>query len=195
MIESLDALATRRAALLQQIGQLSDFRPGSITPTSGRCGNPNCHCHQPGQPLHGPRFRLTFRHQGKTVTESFPSEAARRKTQHEIDEYRKWQQLSREFVELNTRVCQRRPVEETLTPQGKKRRSDPPGGRPRSESAARGHLRRAAPQRSLRSRSRRDGHSQRDASRRSSRVERVVVLLGGGAAPAALHLRPTSWLS
>ena len=121
MNPSLESLESRRAAVLEQIGRLGDFRPGSITATSGRCGNPNCRCHQPGEPAHGPRFRLTFRCRGKTVSESFPSEAARRKTQREIDEYRQWQRLSREFVEINTRVCQRRPVEDTLTPQEKKR--------------------------------------------------------------------------
>ena len=111
MSESLETLESRRATLLDQIGQLGDFRPGSITATSGRCGNRNCHCHQPGEPAHGPNFRLTFRRQAKTVTESFPTEAARRKAQREIDEYRRWQQLRREFVAVNTRICQRRPVE------------------------------------------------------------------------------------
>ena len=121
MTQSLDALENRRAALLDQIRQLGDFRPGSITPTTGRCGNPNCRCHQPGEPGHGPNLRLTYRAHGKTVTESFPTEAARRKAQGEIDQYRRWQQFSREFVEINTKICQRRPVEEALTPEEKKR--------------------------------------------------------------------------
>ena len=56
MSESLDTLENRRSALLDQIGQLGDFRPGSITTTSGRCGNPNCHCHLPGEPAHGPQL-------------------------------------------------------------------------------------------------------------------------------------------
>ena len=110
MSASLDTLENRRSALLDQIGQLGDFRPGSITTTSGRCGNPNCHCHLPGEPAHGPHFRLTFRRQGKTVTESFPTAAARRNTQRQIAQYRKWQQLSRVLVAVNTRICQLRPA-------------------------------------------------------------------------------------
>lgn len=125
MPDSLSALETQRLALLRQINQLEDFRPGSITTTTGRCGNPRCHCHEPKDPGHGPNFRLTYKAHGKTVTESFPSVAARRKAEREIEEYRRWQQLSREFVEVNTALCHFRPVplEETEgTPQEKKRK-------------------------------------------------------------------------
>ena len=119
--QSLEILESRLTALLAQISELGDFRPGSITATTGRCGNPRCHCHQPGATGHGPNYRLTFRRHGKTVTESFPNEAAKRKAQREIAAFRQWQQLSRELVEVNTQICQLRPVEETLSPQEKKR--------------------------------------------------------------------------
>jgi Family of unknown function (DUF6788) len=127
MPDSLTALETQRAGLLRQINQLEDFRPGSITTTTGRCGNPRCHCRQPKDPGHGPNFRLTYKVQGKTVTESFPSAAARRKAEREIAEYRQWQQLSREFVEVNASVCRLRPVpaeeaEGTLQEKKRKRR-------------------------------------------------------------------------
>jgi hypothetical protein len=69
----------RRADVLAQISHLGDFRPGSITATQGRCGNPNCHCHKPGQPGHGPNLRLTYKVAGKTLTESFATPAAQRK--------------------------------------------------------------------------------------------------------------------
>jgi hypothetical protein len=125
MPDSLTASETQRAALLRQISQLEDFRPGSITTTTGRCGNPRCHCHQPKDPGHGPNFRLTYKVQGKTVTESFPGAAARWKAEREIAEYRKWQQLSREFVEVNASLCRLRPVppeEAEGAPQEKKRK-------------------------------------------------------------------------
>ena len=48
MTPSLEELESRRAALLDQIQRLGDLRPGSITATTGRCGNPRCHCQQPG---------------------------------------------------------------------------------------------------------------------------------------------------
>lgn len=71
MPDSLPELERRRADLLAQISHLGDFRPGSITATQGRCGNPNCHCHKPGESGHGPTLRLTYKVDGKTITESF----------------------------------------------------------------------------------------------------------------------------
>jgi hypothetical protein len=112
MPDTLAELLSQKAAVLQQISELGDFRAGSINATTGRCGNPNCHCHQPGVPGHGPNFRLTYKAQGKTITESFPNPVARQKAEREIGEYRRWQRLSSEFVETNASICRLRPVEE-----------------------------------------------------------------------------------
>ena len=54
MPDSSAELEARRAAVQLQIAQLGDMRSGSITGTGGRCGNSNCHCHQAGDPGHGP---------------------------------------------------------------------------------------------------------------------------------------------
>src|SRR5258708_25102594 len=101
MADSLQELEKRRANLLRQISQLGDFRPGSITTTQGRCGNPNCHCHKPDEPGHGPNLRLTYKVDGKTVSESFATAADQRKTEHEVAEFRRFQELSRAFIEVN----------------------------------------------------------------------------------------------
>ena len=45
--KSLESLEQQRANIANQIAALGDLRAGSITPTTGRCGKPNCHCHQP----------------------------------------------------------------------------------------------------------------------------------------------------
>ena len=121
MPTSLTELEQQRTALLEQIAKLGDFRPGSITGTGGRCGNRGCHCHRVNDPGHGPHPRLTYKRKGKTVTESFASSAAQRKAEREVQAFRRWQQLSRSLVEINERICRLRPVEETLTPEEKKR--------------------------------------------------------------------------
>lgn len=121
MPESLDDLEQQRTAVLRQISQLGDFRPGSITGTGGRCGNPGCHCHQANDSGHAPHARLTYKKDGKTVTESFATPAAQRKAQREIEAFRRYQQLERSFVEVNEKICRARPVKETLTPSEKKR--------------------------------------------------------------------------
>ena len=121
MPDSLPALEIQRAAIQQQIAQLGDLRAGSITTTGGRCGNPRCHCHQNGDPGHGPFYRLTRKVNGKTVTETFPLPAALRKAQKEIAEYHRFRQLSHDLLEVNEKICRARPVADTLTTEEKKR--------------------------------------------------------------------------
>jgi hypothetical protein len=121
MSDPLAELEQQRAAVLRQISELEDFRAGSITGTGGRCGNPGCHCHRPGDPGHGPHPRLTYKVDGKTITESFATPAAQRKAEREIETFRRYRQLERSFVALNEKVCRARPVEDTLTPEEKKR--------------------------------------------------------------------------
>src|SRR5450759_2425325 len=120
MSDTVSTLEQQRVSLLQQISQLPDLRPGSITGTGGRCGSPTCHCHRPNDPGHSPHLRLTYKWKGKTVTESFSSPAAQRKAEHEIAAFRDYQQLSRNFVDVNEKICRARPVEDTLTPEEKK---------------------------------------------------------------------------
>ncbi len=112
MSEPLPALEKERAEFLRQIADLGDLRPGSIAAVMGRCSKPNCHCAQPGDPGHGPHFRLTRKVKGKTVAETLSSPGALRKAQREVAEFRKFQQLSTKLVEVNEAICQQRPVEE-----------------------------------------------------------------------------------
>lgn len=121
MPDSLAALEQQRSSILTQILELGDFRSGSITAIRGRCGKPNCHCHQPNQPGHGPNYRLTRKVNGKTVSESFSSAAELRKAQCEVEAFHRFRQLSQELLEVNERICRTRPVEETLSPEEKKR--------------------------------------------------------------------------
>lgn len=121
MPDSLTALEQQRSSILSQILELGDFRSGSITAIKGRCGKPNCHCHQPNQPGHGPNFRLTRKVNGKTVSESFSSAAELRKAQREVEAFHRFRQLSQQLLEVNERICRARPVEDTLSPEEKKR--------------------------------------------------------------------------
>ena len=122
MPESLAALEQQRSSILTQILELGDFRIGSITTINGRCGKPNCHCHQPNQPGHGPNFRLTRKINGKTVSESFSSAAELHKAQREVEAFHRFRQLSQELLEMNEKICRARPVADTLSPEKKKRR-------------------------------------------------------------------------
>lgn len=113
MSQPLGDLEQQRSAILHRLTDLGDLRPGSITTTSGRCGKANCRCHRPDEPPHGPADRLAYKSEGKTISQSLPNPAALAKAEREVAEFRNYQQLSQQFVEVNTRICELRPVAES----------------------------------------------------------------------------------
>lgn len=110
MAESLAQLEQQRAAILEKISQLGDFRRGSISPLIRHCGKAGCRCAQPGDPGHGPNLRLTYKVKGKTVSEAISTMAALRKAEREISGFRKFQALVRSLTEVNTKICRLRPL-------------------------------------------------------------------------------------
>jgi hypothetical protein len=122
MPDSLADLEAHRTAIQVQIAQLGDMRSGSITGTGGRCGNPNCHCHRAGDPGHGPYYRLTRKVKGKTITETFSSPASLVKAQREVAECQRFRELGDQLLDVNERVCQLRPVEESQPSSQEKKR-------------------------------------------------------------------------
>ena len=123
MPESLADLESRRSVVQSQIAQLGDMRSGSITATGGRCGNPNCHCHQPGDAGHGPYHRLTRKVKGKTVTETFSSPASLAKAQREVAECQRFRELGDQLLDVNEQICHLRPVEDPSPSAQEKKRS------------------------------------------------------------------------
>jgi len=121
MPDSLTQLEAQRTELFRQIGEVGDFRRGSITTTSGKCGKPSCHCASSNDPGHGPNFRLTRKVQGKTVTPPFASLAELGKAQREVTNLHHFQELCQELIAINERICQLRPLEQMGTVQEKKR--------------------------------------------------------------------------
>jgi hypothetical protein len=120
MSVSLGTLEQQRSAILARMLDLGDFRSGSISAITGRCGRPGCRCHQPDQPGHGPNYRLTRKVKGKTVSESFASPAELAKAQREVAAFHHFRQLSQELLDVNEKICRARPVQDTLTAQEKK---------------------------------------------------------------------------
>lgn len=121
MIDPLAPLIDDRSTLLRQISELGDFQPGTITSAVRRCGKSGCHCARPNDPGHGPHFQLTQKIGSKTATQHLPSQAAVRKAEGEIAEFRRFRALTSALVEVNRKICRLRPVEETLSPREKKR--------------------------------------------------------------------------
>ena len=123
MPDSLPELLDSRSHLLQELFQLRDFQPGSISSVTRRCGKPNCHCAQANHPGHGPHRQLTQKIAGKTVTQALSSPSAVRKAEKEIAEFRRFRVLAQELIEVNQKICRLRPLAaEEAFPVKKKRR-------------------------------------------------------------------------
>ena len=54
---------------------------------------------------------MTYKLDGKTISEGLPTLAAVRQAERKINEFRKYEQWSRSFVETNVKICQHRPIE------------------------------------------------------------------------------------
>ena len=100
----LPELRRQRRLIQDQLADLGDLRPGSLTPRYRKCGKPTCHCATPGDPGHGPCWSLTWTVEGKTQTRVIPTEAVE-ETQAQIAEYRRARTLTRELFAVSTRMC------------------------------------------------------------------------------------------
>jgi hypothetical protein len=85
---------------------------------------------------------LTYKVNGRTVSESFATPAEQYKAEREIETLRRYRQLERSFVEVNEKICRARPAESAYSG-GKSGRSDPNRDRARSNHGFGSHLRRA----------------------------------------------------
>lgn len=122
MPESLPELLDSRSQLLQELSRLGDFQPGSISSVRRRCGKPNCHCAQPNDPGHGPHQQLTQKIAGRTVTHTLSSPSSVRKAEKEIAEFRRFQTLAQQLIEVNQKICWLRTAAEESLPSKKKAR-------------------------------------------------------------------------
>ena len=110
MPQSLADLEAARTKLLQQFLTLGDFRPGTLSAASRRCGKPSCHCAQPDAAGH-PQFRLLRKVKGKSVAESFATPAAFRKAAQEVTEFHRFQELTVQLGAVNEQICRLRSTE------------------------------------------------------------------------------------
>jgi hypothetical protein len=123
---SLQELEAERERLYAQLGQVGDFRRGSVSENWRRCGKPNCACAQPGHPGHGPRFLWTRTVPGQRTRGRQLAAAEVGKVRGELAAYREFASLAERIVEVNEAICEARPAARTdalPVPEGEKRGS------------------------------------------------------------------------
>jgi len=122
MTKSLVELEAERESLLLEFTKFGDMRRGSISEVYRRCGKDNCACAKSGHPGHGPFYAYTTKVEGKTKTLQLRPGPRLEKIQGEVDEYKKFRNISDRVVNVNEQICDTRAIEEPDA-QEKKRRS------------------------------------------------------------------------
>ncbi len=104
MPDNINQLLEKNRTILEQIGKLSPFRPGSLVENYRKCGKPTCHCAKEGALGHGPHWLLTRSYGGKTVSKIIrKSQLA--STQEQISQFHRFQELTHEYIETNVLIC------------------------------------------------------------------------------------------
>ena len=112
MTQTREELEQCRQALYQQLQGVGDFRPGTISANYRRCGKSTCACAQSEHPGHGPQYLWNTTQAGKSRAESLRLGPELEKVEQELENYRCFQRLCSELVEVNLQICQRRPMPE-----------------------------------------------------------------------------------
>jgi hypothetical protein len=110
MKETLKALEERRRQLYRQLEAVGDLRRGIISVNYRKCGKANCACARRGHRGHGPQYLWNTTVDGKSRSANVRLGPELEKVQQEIGNYRRFVGLTKELVEVNEAICQKRPA-------------------------------------------------------------------------------------
>jgi hypothetical protein len=110
MRNELKKLEETKSELAEKIKKLGDFRRGYIGESYNKCGKKNCACASKGHPGHGPRYYWSTTIKGKSSTKTLKVGPEMEKYRKEIENCRKYEVLSKSFLELSEQICDLRPI-------------------------------------------------------------------------------------
>lgn len=108
--DELAELERRREELYRELGQVGDFRRGSLNEVRRKCGRLNCACAGPGHPGHGPQWNLTRTVEGRTRAVHLKPGQEVEKARREVAEYERFKGLVGQVTEVNEAICRSRPA-------------------------------------------------------------------------------------
>jgi hypothetical protein len=112
MEETLKVLEEKRKSVCKKIGEIGDFRRGTVSVNYRKCGKKNCICTKPGHPGHGPQYLWNTTIKGKSYAKNLKLGSEMKKYMEEIANYRTFLQCCSDLVELNEKLCDLRPIPE-----------------------------------------------------------------------------------
>jgi hypothetical protein len=110
MQETLEDLERQKNELYQQLAELGDFRRGTISANYRKCGKAYCVCARAGHPGHGPQYLWNATIKGKSRAQNLRLGAELEKVGREVENYRRVLQWLDQWIEVNEKICQRKPV-------------------------------------------------------------------------------------
>ena len=108
--DELAELERRRAELFAELGQVGDFRRGSLNEVRRKCGKPGCACAAPDHRGHGPQWNLTWKVEGRTRAVHLRPGPELDKARREVAEYERFRNLVGQVTEVNEAICAARPA-------------------------------------------------------------------------------------
>ena len=97
--DELAELERRREERYRELGQVGDFRRGSLNEVRRKCGKPNCACAAPDHPGHGPQYNLTRTVEGRTRTRHLRPGPELDKIRREVAGYERFRDLVGQVTE------------------------------------------------------------------------------------------------
>ena len=110
MKQTLEELEEQRRQLFRELSEIGDLRRGIISANYRKCGKPNCVCAQKGHRGHGPQYLWNTTVGGKSRAANVRLGPELEKVQQEIEDYRRFVKLTKEIVDINEQICQKRAV-------------------------------------------------------------------------------------
>jgi hypothetical protein len=110
MEETIESLETKREDLYRELQETGDFRRGIISVIYRKCGKKNCACAKESHPGHGPQHIWNTTIKGKSYAKNVKLGPEMLKYLEEIENHRRYRELSEEIVLVNERICDLRPV-------------------------------------------------------------------------------------
>lgn len=110
MQETLEDLERQKSELYRQLAEFGDFRRGTISANYRKCGKAYCVCARAGHPGHGPQYLWNATIKGKSHAQNLRLGAQLEKVGREVENYRRVLQWWDQWIEVNEKICQRKPV-------------------------------------------------------------------------------------
>jgi len=129
MAASTESLVKRIQKIKQQIGELGDLRPGTLSQQYNVCGSAGCQCKAIPPLKHGPYYKISFNRHGKSSSH-FVRQDDLQDVQQQLENYRRLRDFVDEWITLSAQLS-------TLRLREKHRSTGPPPAIPRNSKSRR----------------------------------------------------------